>query len=373
MRIAFYAPMKPPDHPVPSGDRTMARHLVAALRLAGHQVELVSRFQSRSETASAERLTALRKAAARQRSRIATLWREGGKPDLWFTYHTYYKAPDLLGPRLCDTFAIPYVTAEASYAEKRQRDAWAPFQAEVARALKRGALHFALTGQDHEGLVRLLGDGAPIETLPPFIDAAPFARVARSGSGEAGAPVEFIAVAMMRPGAKLRSYRFLAEALTALARPDWRLTIVGDGEARGAVTDAFRTLPAERVVWRGAVEPNDLPALLAEADLYVWPGFDEAYGAGYLEAQAAGLPVVALACGGVPDAVRRDETALLAEPDAAAAAYAALIDALVLDPTLRRRMGAAGRRFVLGERSLATASARIASALAGVTRVGQAA
>jgi hypothetical protein len=35
MRIAFYAPMKPPDHPQPSGDRRMANLLMQALRLAG--------------------------------------------------------------------------------------------------------------------------------------------------------------------------------------------------------------------------------------------------------------------------------------------------------------------------------------------------
>ena len=37
MRIAFYAPLKPPDHPVPSGDRRMARMLWAALRAGGHE------------------------------------------------------------------------------------------------------------------------------------------------------------------------------------------------------------------------------------------------------------------------------------------------------------------------------------------------
>ena len=46
MRIGFYAPLKAPDHPVPSGDRQMARHLMAALGAAGHGVELVSRLRS---------------------------------------------------------------------------------------------------------------------------------------------------------------------------------------------------------------------------------------------------------------------------------------------------------------------------------------
>ena len=40
MRVAFYSPLKPPDHPVPSGDRRMARLLIQALELAGNEVEL---------------------------------------------------------------------------------------------------------------------------------------------------------------------------------------------------------------------------------------------------------------------------------------------------------------------------------------------
>ena len=36
MNIAFYAPLKPPDHDTPSGDRRMARLLLAAFKVAGH-------------------------------------------------------------------------------------------------------------------------------------------------------------------------------------------------------------------------------------------------------------------------------------------------------------------------------------------------
>ncbi|MGO6785324.1 glycosyltransferase family 1 protein, partial [Rhizobium ruizarguesonis] len=42
MRVAFYAPMKSPNHPVPSGDRLMARLLIRALELGGHKVDVVS-------------------------------------------------------------------------------------------------------------------------------------------------------------------------------------------------------------------------------------------------------------------------------------------------------------------------------------------
>jgi hypothetical protein len=44
--VAFYAPMKPPDHPTPSGDRRMARALLRALGRTGRPVELASRLRS---------------------------------------------------------------------------------------------------------------------------------------------------------------------------------------------------------------------------------------------------------------------------------------------------------------------------------------
>jgi len=46
MKIAFYAPLKSPDHPVPSGDRLMARMLIAALRIGGHEVAIASDLRS---------------------------------------------------------------------------------------------------------------------------------------------------------------------------------------------------------------------------------------------------------------------------------------------------------------------------------------
>ena len=47
MRVAFYAPMKAPDDPTPSGDRMMARLLIQALEYAGHTVQVASKFSSR--------------------------------------------------------------------------------------------------------------------------------------------------------------------------------------------------------------------------------------------------------------------------------------------------------------------------------------
>ena len=91
------------------------------------------------------------------------------------------------------------------------------------------------------------------------------------------------------------------------------------------------------------------------SDIFVWPGHGEAYGLAYLEAQAAGLPVVAQATHGVPSVVVGGETGILT-PAGDVAAYRAAIAELIADQGLRARMAAAARRFVFEDRNLASAA-----------------
>ncbi|MBM3522779.1 MAG: glycosyltransferase family 4 protein, partial [Alphaproteobacteria bacterium] len=102
MRVAFYAPLKPPDHPVPSGDRRMARLLIEALREAGHEPELVSRFRSYDGAGSPQRqmrVAAVGLGLAKRLIRRFAKRSFDARPRAWITYHLYYKAPDWLGPR----------------------------------------------------------------------------------------------------------------------------------------------------------------------------------------------------------------------------------------------------------------------------------
>src|SRR5688572_16923417 len=97
MKIAFYAPLKPPDHPVPSGDRQMARLLIAALSRGGHEIEVVSRLRTHMGQPDPERMQSLQAVSKKETTRIAGQWRVDGAADAWFTYHPYYKAPDFIG------------------------------------------------------------------------------------------------------------------------------------------------------------------------------------------------------------------------------------------------------------------------------------
>ncbi len=365
MRVAFLAPLKAPDHPVPSGDRQMARLLLSALRAGGHAVALASPFRSFLPSPDPARMRAVAAEAEREGARLAARFAAEGPPDLVFAYHPYYKAPDLIGPGLAARFGLPYVAAEASHAGKRAAGPWAPWHAANAAAIRAAALHLCFTPRDAEGLAGL---AAPerVAMLPPFIAAGPFGAVRRERCR--GGAVRLATVAMMRPGDKARSYAALAGALLALPPGlDWHLTVVGDGPDRPAVAAGFAPLPPDRVAWAGECDAAGVAAVLGAADLYVWPGFGEAYGIAYLEAAAAGLPVLAMDCGGIGSVVADGETGVLT-PEGDLGAYAAALAALIADAPRRERLGAAGQRMVLGERTVERAAARLSEALSTLHR-----
>jgi len=366
MRIAFYAPMKSPRHPVPSGDRRVARLLMGALRRAGHTVTLASQLRSWEGAGDATRQRAIaRRGAARARDLVAG-WRGGAGPvpDLWFTYHLYHKAPDWLGPAVTAALDIPYVVAEASHAPRRAEGPWADGFRSAEAALRHADALIALTGRDAAGLTAALGPAAPLHRLPPFLDERPFATVDRAAArrrwGTAEGGPWLLAVGMMRPGDKAASFRLLAEALARLAGRDWRLLIVGYGPLGDTIPGWF---PADRLSTVGRVASADLPSLYGAADILVWPAVNEAFGMAILEAQAAGLPVVAGREGGVADIVAEGETALLARPGDAAD-FAAQLARLLDDPALAARMGAAASQHVHESHGMEAATLRLDRILA---------
>jgi hypothetical protein len=101
-RILFFAPLKAPDHPTPSGDRTMGRLLMRALRGAGFEVELASRLRARLSTPSLSAQYAKRDKSFAVADRLIARARalpKAQRPRAFFTYHLYYKAVDWVGPR----------------------------------------------------------------------------------------------------------------------------------------------------------------------------------------------------------------------------------------------------------------------------------
>ncbi len=276
MNIAFYAPMRPPGASGASGDRTIAALLWGGLEALGHHVMLASPLKSWS--AAPQDLAPLMTRAQDDAGRL-----QARGVDLFFTYHCYYKAPDLIGPLMARA-GVPYVIAEASLSPKRKDGPWAEGYAAAARSIAAAHVLLSLSARDRPAL-DAEGHSAKLLDLPLYSQLPRHAPAS-------GAPQDFLTVAMMREGDKLQSYRLLADSLGDVTG-DWRLTIVGDGPVRATVEAAFAPF-GSRVTFKGALAGEALAAEMARAGTFVWPGTREGFGIVYLEAQAAGLPCVAL-------------------------------------------------------------------------------
>ena len=138
----------------------------------------------------------------------------------------------------------------------------------------------------------------------------------------------------------------LAAAPTVLqAAPHTRFVICGAGPQRAHLEHQADTLgAAERVIFTGFRQEAE--QVLSAFDLFAFPSLEEGLGVALLEALAVGLPVVASAVGGIPEAVADGVNGLLVPPGDSAQLAAAIIR-LAGDPLLRERLSAAARETAL--------------------------
>jgi glycosyltransferase involved in cell wall biosynthesis len=134
----------------------------------------------------------------------------------------------------------------------------------------------------------------------------------------------------------------LVRAMARLEPGSFRALLVGDGPDHNTLEAEIHRLGLRDAV-RLLGERNDVPTLLAGADLFLLSSKSEAMPMSILEAMAAGLPVVASQVGGVPELIVEGETGLLVPPDDVDALAEAL-GRLVSDSEARRRLGRAARK-----------------------------
>lgn len=120
------------------------------------------------------------------------------------------------------------------------------------------------------------------------------------------------------------------------------LLIVGGGPEDGALKEqAVRLGVAERVIFAGPQPHKKTLECMAASDIFVFASQTETQGLAVIEAIAVGRPVVAVAAGGVTDAVRGEDTGVLSP--ASAAAMADRVVALIDDPARRGRLAERAR------------------------------
>lgn len=347
MRITFYAPFKPLGHAHPSGDLAIAGSIRAYLEGRGHQVRQAGGLRMRWIYWTPwkwPRMLGEYRRAVREHLREPA--------DLWLTYHTYYKAPDLLGPAVCRRTDVPYTIFQGIFSTKRRRRIKTlPGYFLNLRALAAARHLFTNREEDWKNLKRRI----PSERLTyirPGITPSVFAFDAEARGllrreWAVGDTPVVLSAAMFRPDVKSQGIAWVIRSCGRLHRQGIPLflAIAGDGKERDRLRQlAERHLPG-RVRFVGKIPRERMHRFYSAGDVFAFPGIRESLGMVYLESQSCGLPVVAFDNGGIPEVVAAGETGVLTPPFDAPAFDRALAG-LILDAEVRDGMGANARGHI---------------------------
>ena len=271
----------------------------------------------------------------------------------------YYKAPGLLGPIICRKLEIPYILAEASWAIKRSGGAWSLYHQWVGKALGLADKVFCINPVDSIALKDYYVDRvvSPLVKLATFIDdpsrnLVTLSRLSISQQYTLDHNQSWlVCIAMMRNGDKFSSYQYLSEVIHKVAGP-MQLLIIGDGEKRNDVQALFSDMNSVRFC--GALHSEQIQSLLAHCEILVWPAVNEALGMVFLEAQQAGVAVIAGDQGGVNSMVGPDSGILI--PLEQSAQMSTAIDGLLADSEKRRNMQLSAKNYIQNQHSLNSAA-----------------
>ena len=248
----------------------------------------------------------------------------------------------------CDFYANVFALPAAALARiavriGSRRDVLIPGRTTAQMTAQRLAYHAAhrVVANSNAAAVQLEAEGVSgdrVSVIANGIDLSLFSNPPRLGGGRVVSTV-----ANLRP--EKGHDVLLRAAATVLQRlPDVRFRIIGDGPTRPALIDLAAALGiSSSVEFLGHRE--DVPALLAETDVFAFPSRTEAFPNGLIEAMAAGLPVVTSAVGGMLELVEDGRNGLLV-PAGDDAALADRIIALLTDAGTARQLGHAARATI---------------------------
>jgi len=347
MRIAFFAPHKPIDHPLPSGDLIIGRTLHDFLKAQDHKIMVASRFRLRHITGKPLKWPALYLEFRRALNQVKKF-----NPDLWLTYHSYYKSPDLFGPYISATLGIPYVIYQGVFATKYRRKfkTWPGYMINK-NALLNADHVFANKAVDLHNLSRIILP-EKLSHTSPGIDTSIFSYCRQSAERirdeyHLHGKKVILSAAMLREDVKAESISDLIDAFKPVVEEihEARLIIAGDGEALSRLQKSASDKVGDKIIFLGRIERQEMYKYYSSADFFAYPGINEAFGMVYLEAQCCGLPVLAYSTRGPQEAVAHGETGLLS-PQGDIAGLSRNMLKLLKDKDLRERMSKAAPKRI---------------------------
>lgn len=203
---------------------------------------------------------------------------------------------------------------------------------------------------------------ADVIVVPNYVDASEKQQDLRAD--REGVNLLFLGVLGKRKGI----YDLLpAFAEVAARHHDVTLYVGGNGElekVRQVIADCGF---GDRVHLLGWVQGEQKQALLARADVFVLPSYNEGLPVSVLEAMSHGMPVISTTVGGIPQLVRDGEDGFLIAPGDVRA-LSERLEILCSDAALRQRMGAAARERVKAEFSRDAVLPRLHGVYAALAR-----
>lgn len=196
--------------------------------------------------------------------------------------------------------------------------------------------------------VKSIRGNAEVKVIPNGVDLSAFDGVSESRRlvrEELNIPSDYAAIITVSRLVVKNGVENLIRAF-AEAGANLILVIVGDGPLDAHLKKLAGDLGvADRVRWLGKVIPDRIPEYLSGADMFVRPSQSEGLGNAFLEALAAGVPIVGPLVGGIPDFLKDGENGLVCDPKNPTD-IADKIKRLTNDKETRSRLGLAGRQMV---------------------------
>jgi glycosyltransferase involved in cell wall biosynthesis len=181
--------------------------------------------------------------------------------------------------------------------------------------------------------------------IPELIDLESWGKLFRANPGSPN-PLKFTVLSVCRFYPRKRM-EVLVRAVSLLRDriPQLEVRIVGGGPESAKLLELSRELRVETIVnWLGNLDGDSLAGEYNSTDIFCLPSVQEGFGIVFLEAMAAGKPIVAARAAAVPEVVRNG---LLVEPENPEALAEAIYN-LYGNPDLRHSLGSAGLRDVKG-------------------------
>jgi glycosyltransferase involved in cell wall biosynthesis len=315
---------------------------------------------------------------------------EAWSPDIVYAHHTIPNG--FFARKIHDLYGIPYIVMDHEMAEITACDIFPARKREFSNVVEKAGLMIAGGEVMRRDMAKVFPD-APCEVVHYGFNLPQVSNELRGEGRESSAATDskhaichsLLAIASEAPNPSLpaishqspatdssrspldagpstplvilscgmfygrKNFPGLIQAFNQVA-PDFPtsiLRICGDGpDAPNVMAEVNRSPYKDRIEIIGKVSHQEVNKQMLYADIFALIGWREPFGVVYLEAMAAGLPVIACNDGGFADIVENGVDAFLVSPRDVQAA-AEKLRLLLADPIIRKKIGSAGQEMAL--------------------------